>query len=106
MEKEQYIQLLAKGMYNMAVRSGPLENYHAEGCPIGDKEMEVINRYAYNVLCYLIKMMVDGDTDRFVTLCASESIFLSYFDPPDYNSEEVKQLDSSYELIKDLGTSE
>ncbi len=44
MEKDQEyyksIDILAKGLYNIAFRSGPIEDFHAEGCPIGDKEMK------------------------------------------------------------------
>ena len=35
-DKEYYEQLdtIAKAFYNYAFREGPIEDYHAEGCPI------------------------------------------------------------------------
>ena len=84
---EQIVDTLAKGFYGMAVRNGPLEDFHAQGCPIKDKEMEILNRHAHNVLCYLIKMFLEGQTDKLFTLCSGEAVFLSYFDAADYYSK-------------------
>lgn len=101
--REQYIDILAKGFYGMAVRNGPLEDFHAEGRPIGDKEMEILNRHAHNVISYLLKLLIEGEIDKLYSLCAAESLFLSYFDPADYNSEEVRRLERTYDLLRGNG---
>ena len=89
---ERDIQTIAKGIYSVAVRNGPIEVYHAEGRPIGQKEMEAINRYAYNVLCCLLKWFAEQKSEEFVTVCEFASRSLCYFDPPDYDSAEVQDL--------------
>lgn len=99
MDYYKALDIIAKGFYGMAFRNGPLEDYHAEGCSIGDKEMEVLNRFGFNRLGYLLDLLISGETDKLFTLCQSESLFLSYFDPLDLESEEVKELEKSYELI-------
>ena len=57
-DKEYYKQLdmFAKAFYNLSVREGPIEDYHAEGCLIGDKEMEKINRFGVNRLGYISRL--------------------------------------------------
>lgn len=83
----------------MAVRNGPLEEFHADRRPIGQKEMEAINRYAYNVLCCLISWYSSEKLDELITVCGFESHSVSYFDPPDYNSEEVQDLYRIYQIL-------
>lgn len=106
MEREEYIQMLAKGFYALAMRNGPLENYHAERRPVGDSEMEAVNRYAYNVLCRLIQWIIDGEMEKVISICTVEALTLSYFDAPDYDSDEVKRLDTIYQLVKEMGLPE
>lgn len=99
---DKILEEYAKGLYNIAFRSGPIEDYHAEGCPIGDKEMEKINRFAYNRLGYMINLLLTDQYEKFNLLCEVEAMNLDYFDPLDLESEEVKELEKSYQLIKEF----
>jgi hypothetical protein len=97
----RFLDTMAKGLFNIVFRSGPIEDYHAEGCPIGDKEMEVLNRYGFNCMGYMLDLLFRGDMDKFMKICGGEAIFLSYFDPLDFNSKEVKQLEETFRLIEE-----
>ena len=94
-DKTYYKQLdiLAKAFYNYAFREGPIEDYHAERCPIGNKEMETINRFGVNRLGYLLDLILSGEVDKLFKLCSIGALGVSYFDPIDLQSNEVKQME-------------
>ncbi|MFA6282225.1 MAG: hypothetical protein WCY05_06985 [Candidatus Omnitrophota bacterium] len=97
----KYLNAIAKGLFNIIFRSGPIEEYHAEGRPIGDKEMEIINRFGFNRLGYMLDLFFSGEdgVEKFAKLCDTNAIFLSYFAPLDFNAKEVLNLEKDYELI-------
>lgn len=100
---KNHIDILTKGLFNIIFRSGPIEDYHAQGCPIKNKEMEVLNRFGCNRLGYMLSLILSGESKDFIKfqeLCSLESNFVSYFDPLDFESSEVKELEETYELYK------
>jgi hypothetical protein len=89
-KNKKFAETLALGLYNLAVREGPIEDFHAENRPIGQKEMEVINRFAYNRLAYVFNLLYNGERETFEKLCLQDSVPLAmHFDAPDYESKEV-----------------
>lgn len=94
---EKQIDTLAKGIWNLIVREGPLEDFHAEKRIVGNKEMEAINRFGFNRLGYILKLLFE-DCEKFMSLCTVGALPLSYFDPLDFKSDEVKSLDVIIEL--------
>ena len=97
------VDILAKGLFNIIFRSGPIEDYHATGCSINDSKMERLNRFGINRLGYMLSLILSKDSNKikkFYDLCAIESIFVSQFDPIDFESKEVRELDEIYEIIK------
>ena len=100
-DKTYYKQLdvMAKGFYNLAFREGPIENYHEEGCPIGNQEMEKINRFGFNRLGYLLDLLLSGEKEKVFNLCKHGALAVDYFEPIDFNSEEVKQLEEVCNIL-------
>jgi len=96
-EYGKYLDAMAKGFYNLAMREGPLEDFHAEKRVIGQKEMEELNRHAFNRIGYMFNLLHKGENKKFERLCMLGALSLGYFDPLDFESEEVKKLD---EILK------
>jgi hypothetical protein len=85
---------MAKGFYNLAIREGPIEDFHAEKRVIGQKGMEAINRHAFNRIGYMFNLLHNGENEKFEKLCILGALPLDYFDPLDFNSKEVKGLET------------
>ena len=94
------LDIMAKGFYNLAFREGPIEDYHADCCPIGNKEMERINRFGFNRLGYLLDLILSGDMKKLLKLCEQGALALDYFDPIDFNSAEVKQMEEVCNMLE------
>ena len=95
----KFLDAMAKGFYNLAMREGPLEDFHAEQRPIGQKEMEQINRHAFNRIGYMLNLLLSGENKKFEQICLMHAIALEYFDPLDFNSKEVKGLEELLTLL-------
>ncbi len=102
-DKNYYNQLdtIAKAFYNLSVREGPIEDYHAEGCSIGNKEMEKINRFGVNRLGYLLDLLLSGEIEDLYKICSVGALGVSYFDPIDLDSAENKQMKRLREMLRD-----
>ena len=102
-DKEYYKQLdmFAKAFYNLSVREGPIEDYHAEGCLIGDKEMEKINRFGVNRLGYLLDLLLSGEIEDLYKICSVGALGVSYFDPINLDRDEIKQMKKLREMLND-----
>lgn len=100
-DKTYYKQLevMARGFYNLAFREGPIENYHETGCPIGNKEMEKINRFGFNRLGYLLDLLLSGEEEKVLNLCKHGALAVDYFDPIDYNSAEVREMEEVCDML-------
>lgn len=100
-DKTYYMQLdiMARGFYNLAFREGPIEDYHEEGCPIGNKEMEKINRFGFNRLGYLLDLILSGETEKVLKLCEHGALAVDYLDPIDFNSAEVKEMEEVCDML-------
>ncbi len=98
----EYLDKIAKGLFNIIFRDGLIEDYHAKRCPIGDKEMEVLNRFGFNRMGYMLDLLFSNDKDdfeKFQKLCFVESMFLTYFDPLDFSGEDIKKLEEALKII-------
>lgn len=101
--KKYYEQLniMAKAFYNLSVREGPIEDFHAEGHSIGNAEMEKINRFGVNRLGFLLDLLLSGETEDLYKICRVGALGVSYFDPIDLNSEENKQMKKLKKMLKE-----
>ena len=97
---QEGIELVSKGLWNIAFRGGPIEKFHSEGTPIGDREMEIINRYGFNRLCFMMELFLSGKGDDFINLCGANAQILSYFDKMNPDSPEVKDLKQELAIIR------
>ena len=84
---------MAKGFYNLVFREGVLEDIHAAKLPIGQKEMEALNRSSFNRIGFMFNLLHKGENEKFEKLCMVGAVPLSYFDPLDLSSKEVKHLE-------------
>ena len=89
-----YLNIMTKGIVGMAFRNGPIEDFHAEQRPIGNKEMEILNRFMVNRVGYILDLVFNDEFEKYETLCGAESLMVSFF-----SADEVKELEENYEII-------
>ncbi len=98
-KNEAYREMVSKAICNFAFRSGPIEDYHADGTAIGDKEMEKINRYMHNTISCFLCLLSDGQDEVLGKFCEFNALYTSYFDRADFNAKESQEMLKICELI-------